>query len=117
MRKFQLKVENDLTKHLQELEYKLSASQNIIQSMLSNDPGFAETPAFQMLMSRHEKLISDWENSKHEVPETCFPEWLQTCGYDFNWSLDTYHKVFDITIMTDINIPELEDYEVTSAAV
>lgn len=114
MKRFHLIVENSTTKHLEELEYKILSSQNIIQSMLSQstDKTFAESSAFQMLMNRHDVIIADWEITKRDVPQTCFPTWLQSCGCEFTWDLDTHNKDFTITLMSDIDIPELNDYDV-----
>lgn len=118
MRTFKLSTNNETVDLLQRLDFELAARKNVINALFEihkDDPDSSvlESAPFKKYHKELVEAIAEWEFAKRQVPEKCLPAWLE--GHQYNWTLDTITKEFQIDILCDCEIPELKDYEVTVA--
>ena len=119
MKRIYLNVSNETVDYLQRLDFEMAANRNIItaifdQHKYDHDASILESAPFRKYHDQYREMTAQWEIAKKNVPETCFPEWLNK--YQYNWYLDTIKKQFQIDIITDAEIPELEGFEVEEVA-
>lgn len=118
MKTFRITVNNELVDYLQRLDFEMAARRNVINALFDihktdPDASVLDSAPFKKYHKELVEATAEWEFAKKQVPEKCMPKWLNE--HEYNWTLDTITKEFQIDILCDCDIPELADYEVTEA--
>ena len=115
MKRIHIKVENEVTKRLQELDFELAARKSIISTLMDQhisdpDTSFLSSPVFTTFYGEYTKMNSEWEQLKKNVQFTCLPDWMRK--YDLTWRLDTFNLTFEIDLPDTVSDAELDGFEV-----
>lgn len=115
MKRIHIKMENEITKKLQNLDFELAARRNIITTMMNqhlsdSTDEFLSSSVFTSFYNEYKEMNAEWEKTKNAVQSTCFPAWMRQ--YDFTWNLNTFTLTFEINLPESVSDDELKDYDV-----